>query len=144
MGLTNYLMDAQIPMKGVAWVQEHVHSREMFLLILNVCLLGVGAAMDIYSAILVVVPLIAPMAVAFGVDPVHLGIIFLANLELGYLLPPVGENLFLSSYRFNKPIAEVFRATLPFVLIIFAVVMLITYVPVVTLGPVHWWQGRGG
>ena len=143
MGFTNYLLDAQIPMRGLAWVQQHVESRWVFLLILNLLLIVVGAAMDIYSAILVVVPLITPMGAAFGIDPVHLGIIFLANLELGYLVPPMGENLFLSSYRFNRPITEVFRATAPFVLIILAVVLLITYVPAMTLTLVGWWEARG-
>ncbi|MBI5497846.1 MAG: TRAP transporter large permease subunit [Deltaproteobacteria bacterium] len=132
MGFTNYLLDAQVPMTALRWVQAHVETRAGFLLAVNLLLVLVGAAMDIYSGILVVVPLIAPMAVAFGVDPVHLGVVFLTNLELGYLLPPVGENLFLSSYRFGKPISEVFRATMPFVLVITVVVLLVTYVPALT------------
>jgi len=94
--------------------------------------------MDIYSAIFVVVPLIAPMGVAYGIDPVHLGIIFLANMELGYLMPPMGENLFLSSYRFKQPLTRVYLSTLPFMLILLVAVLLITYVPAMTLGLLRW------
>jgi TRAP-type C4-dicarboxylate transport system permease large subunit len=104
----------------------------VFLLALNLFLLIVGCLMDIYSAIIVVVPLIVPLGVAFGINPVHLGIIFLANLELGFLTPPVGMNLFLSSYRFNKPMPEVTRAVLPMLAVLLAGVLLITYVPVLT------------
>ena len=96
-------------------------------------LILVGAMMDIYSAIVVVVPLIAPIAAAYGIDPVHLGIVFLANMELGYLMPPMGENLFLSSYRFDKPLTEVYRSTLPYTLLLLGAVLLITYVPGMTL-----------
>ncbi|MEW5848364.1 MAG: TRAP transporter large permease subunit [Myxococcota bacterium] len=141
LGLTNYLLDAQIPDRAVAWMELHVHSRALFLLMLNLALIVVGAAMDIFSAILVVVPLILPMGQAFGVDPVHLGIIFLSNLQLGYLMPPVGENLFLSAYRFGRPLVDVFRATVPFVLIILVVVLVVTYVPALTLGPVQLLSG---
>jgi TRAP-type C4-dicarboxylate transport system permease large subunit len=100
---------------------------------LNLLLIVVGALMDIYSAIIVIVPLIAPMAGAYGIHPVHLGIIFLANMQLGYLMPPMGENLFLSAYRFNKPLAELYRCVLPFVGILLAVVLVITFVPQLTL-----------
>ena len=103
MGLTNYLVDAEIPMRAAAWVEATVHSRALFLLALNGFLLIVGCLMDIFSAIVVVVPLILPIAAVFGIDPLHLGVIFLANLELGYLTPPVGLNLFLASSRFGKP-----------------------------------------
>ena len=106
LGFTNYLVDAEVPARGVEWVTGTIHSPLLFLLLLNLFLLVVGCLMDIYSAIVVVVPLIVPIGAAFGIDPVHLGIIFLANLELGYLTPPVGMNLFLSSYRFNKPDAR--------------------------------------
>jgi tripartite ATP-independent transporter DctM subunit len=133
MGLTNYLVDAEVPMNAAAWVKEHVHSRFVFLLALNLFLIVVGALMDIFSAIMVVVPLILPAAAAFGIHPLHLGIIFLANLELGYLVPPVGENLFLASYRFGKPILRVAACTLPFILAILAAVLVITYVPGLTL-----------
>jgi C4-dicarboxylate transporter, DctM subunit len=102
------------------------------LLALNLFLLIVGCLMDIFSAIIVVAPLIVPLGIAFGINPVHLGIIFLANLELGYLTPPVGMNLFLASYRFNKPIGEVTRASLPMLGILFVGVLLITYLPFLT------------
>ena len=92
-------------------------------------LIAVGALMDIYSAIIVVVPLIAPIGAAYGVDPVHLGIIFLANMELGYLMPPMGENLFLAAYRFDKPLSAVYRSTLPYTVILFIAVMVITFWP---------------
>ena len=120
-------------MHGVAWVQEHVHSPQMFLRILNLVLLVVGAAMDIYSGILVVVPLILPMAKAFGIHPVHLGIVFLATMELGFLMPPEGLNLFVSSYRFDRPVLQVVRAALPFQLILAASVVLVTFWPKLSL-----------
>ena len=136
MGLTNYLVDAEIPMRAAAWVEASVHSRALFLLALNVFLLIVGCLMDIFSAIVVVVPLILPISEVFGIDPLHLGVIFLANLELGYLTPPVGLNLFLASSRFGTPVWEVARQTLPFLLALAAVVLLVTYVPWFTLGAV--------
>jgi tripartite ATP-independent transporter DctM subunit len=133
LGLTNYLIIAQIPMHALAWVQERIHSPALFLLALNVLLIIVGALMDIYSAIIVVVPLIAPMATAYAIDPIHLGIVFLANMQLGYLMPPMGENLFLSAYRFNQPLARIYRSTFPYVVILLGAVLLITYVPWITL-----------
>jgi len=133
MGFTNYLVIAQVPTQALDWVQAHVESKIVFLLALNLFLIVVGALMDIYSAILVIVPLITPMAAAYGIDPVHLGIIFLANMELGYLMPPMGENLFLSSYRFDEPLTQVYRSTLPYVVILMIAVLLITYVPALTL-----------
>jgi tripartite ATP-independent transporter DctM subunit len=132
LGFTNYLIDAEIPTRGVAWVQGIVASPAMFLLLLNAFLLVVGCLMDIFSAIVVVVPLIAPIGAAYGIDPVHLGVIFLANMELGYLTPPVGMNLFLASYRFEKPLPEVYRATVPMLAVLLASVLLITYVPWLT------------
>ena len=134
LGLTNYLVDAEIPMRALALVQAHIQSPYVFLLALNLFLLVVGGVMDIYSAIFVVVPLITPIAAAYGIHPVHLGIIFLANLELGYLTPPMGANLFLASYRFDRPLTMVFRSTFPYLLILLAGVLLITYVPWLTLG----------
>jgi C4-dicarboxylate transporter, DctM subunit len=134
MGLTSYMVDAQVPEKLVGWTQAHVHSRWVFLLALNVFLLVVGCLMDIFSAIVVVVPLIVPIGAAFGIHPVHLGIIFIANLELGYLTPPVGLNLFLASYRFHKPILEVTRAALPMLAILGLGVLVITYWPALTTG----------
>ena len=133
LGFTNYLILAEIPMQALDWVQTHIESPLVFLLALNVLLIIVGALMDIYSAIIVVVPLVYPMAQAYGIDPTHLGIIFLANMELGYLMPPMGENLFLSSFRFEKPLTEVYRSTLPYVAILLGAVLLITYVPAMTL-----------
>lgn len=132
MGLTSYLIDAQVPAELLSWVKERVESPLVFLLLLNVFLLIVGCLMDIFSATVVVVPLIVPLGVAFGIDPVHLGIIFIANLELGYLTPPVGLNLFLASYRFDKPLLEVYRAAIPGLLILGFGVLLITYVPWLT------------
>lgn len=132
MGFTNYLITAQIPDQAVAWVQQTIHSRWVFLLAINLFLLAVGCLMDIYSAIIVVVPLIVPMANAFGIEPVHMAVIFLANMELGYLTPPVGMNLFLASYRFRQPIYVVARAALPMLLVLAIGVLLVTYVPVLT------------
>jgi len=134
MGLTNYLVDAQVPMFAADWVEAHVESKLVFLLALNVFLLIVGCLMDIFSAIAVVVPLILPIAAVFGIHPLHLGIILLANLELGYLTPPVGMNLFLAAYRFEKPVVEVWRAGLPFLLLLTLVVLLVTYVPWIVIG----------
>jgi C4-dicarboxylate transporter, DctM subunit len=132
LGLTNYLAFAEVPAHAVDWVTSAVHSPLLFLLLLNVFLLLVGMVMDVYSAIVIVVPLLVPLGKAFGIDPVHLGIIFLANLELGYLHPPVGQNLFLASMRFKKPIMEVFWATLPMLIVFLVGVLLITYVPAMT------------
>ncbi len=129
MGLTSYLVDAQVPMKALAWVQTHIDSRILFLIALNLLLLVAGCLMDIFSAIVVVVPLILPMGQAFGIEPLHLAMIFLVNLELGYLTPPVGMNLFLAAYRFDKPLAQIYRSGLPFLLILLFVVLAITYLP---------------
>ncbi|MGB3399935.1 MAG: TRAP transporter large permease subunit, partial [Candidatus Deferrimicrobiaceae bacterium] len=128
-GLTGYLIDAGVPQTVFQWVRQTIHSRYVFLLILNVFLLVVGSFMHIFSAIVVVVPIIAPLAASFDVHPVHLGIIFLANLELGFLMPPAGMNLFLAAYRFDRPLGEVYRSVLPFLLILFLGVLVITYVP---------------
>jgi tripartite ATP-independent transporter DctM subunit len=143
-GLTNYLVDAQVPAQLVAWTEANIHSRAVFLLGLNVVLLIVGCLMDIFSAIVVVVPLIVPIAAVFDVNPVHLGIIFIANLELGYLTPPVGLNLFLSAYRFKRPVLEVARATLPMLIILGIGVLLITYVPWMTEGVLNLVRLRAG
>jgi tripartite ATP-independent transporter DctM subunit len=132
MGFTNYLIDAQIPDLAVDWATSTITSKWVFLLLLNVFLLLVGCLMDIFSAIIVVVPLLIPIGLAFGIDPVHLGIIFLANLQLGYLTPPVGMNLFLSSYRFGKPLPEIIRATMPMLLVFLVSILLITYLPFLT------------
>ena len=132
LGFTNYLIDAQIPMRLLDWVTASIHSPWVFLLLLNLFLLVVGCLMDIFSAIVVVVPLIVPLGEAFHIDPIHLGIVFLANLELGYLTPPVGMNLFLASYRFKKALPEVYRAALPMMFVLLVGVLLITYIPALT------------
>jgi len=137
-GLTSYLVAADVPSVLIAWVQAHIQSKYVFLLILNLALLVSGTFMDVFSAIIVLVPLITPIATNFGIDPVQLGIIFLANLELGYLTPPIGMNLCLSAYRFKRPMTTVYRATLPVYLILLLGVLLITYVPELTLLPVKW------
>jgi C4-dicarboxylate transporter DctM subunit len=134
MGLTNYLVDAQIPDLLLTWVKTHIHSQVGFLLALNVLLLVLGSVLEIYSAIIILAPLIAPMGTAFGVDPIHLGVIFLANLELGFLFPPMGLNLFLSSSRFNKPLTSLYRHVLPFLIITAIGVLLITYTDAMSLG----------
>jgi TRAP-type C4-dicarboxylate transport system permease large subunit len=120
-------------MKLFELTKKYITSPAMFLVVLNVFLLIVGCLIDIFSAIIVVVPIIAPIARGYGIDPVHLGIIFLTNLEIGYLTPPFGLNLFLSSYRFKRPIARVFVDTLPFLLILLAALLIITYVPSLSL-----------
>ena len=129
MGFTGYLVDAQIPLKILNFVQSTISSKIIFLLALNILLLIVGCLMDVFSAIIVVVPLIAPLATYFGIDPFHLAIIFIANLELGYITPPVGMNLYLSSYRFNKDMPTIYNATLPFFFIRLIGVLIITYIP---------------
>jgi tripartite ATP-independent transporter DctM subunit len=133
-GLTNYLVGAQVPAKLLEWARGHITSRLTFLLILNLFLLAVGWLMEIYAAIVVVVPLIVPLGVAFGIHPVHLGIIFIANLELGFLTPLVGLNIFLASYRFKRPVLEVCAAALPMMAILGIGVLVITYVPWLTTG----------
>jgi tripartite ATP-independent transporter DctM subunit len=137
-GLTSWMVDAQIPSRLLEWTEGTIDSRIVFLLCLNLLLLAVGCLMDIFSAIAVVVPLILPLGEAFGIHPIHLGILFVANLELGYLTPPVGLNLFLAAYRFERPLLEVWRAAIPPLLILAAGVLLITYVPVLTLGLLGW------
>ena len=131
-GLSYYIIDAEIPMKLAAWAQAAISSKYVFLLILNLALLVVGCFLDIYSAILVVVPLIIPLGNLFLIHPVHLGIIFLANLELGYLTPPVGLNLYLASYRFNEPMVKIYKDVQVFLFLRLATVLLITYVPFLT------------
>ena len=132
LGFTQYLVDAQVPAQAVAWATATIKSRWLFLLCLNVVLILVGGLVEIYAAIIVVVPLLVPLGMAFGIDPIHLGIIFLVNMELGFLAPPVGLNLLLASYRFNKPMVEVMRAALPMLGVLFIGVLLITYVEPLT------------
>lgn len=128
-GLSYYIIDAQVPTLLTAFFREHISSRFVFLILLNLTLLVTGTLMDIYSAILVVVPLIIPLGELYGVHPVQLGVIFLANLQLGYLTPPVGMNLFLASYTYNEPITRIYRQVLPFLLVLLLGVLVITYVP---------------
>ena len=132
LGFTHYLIDAQIPDQAVAWATATIHSKWVFLLGLNVVLLVIGGLVEIYAAIVVVVPLLVPLGLAFGINPIHLGIIFLANMELGFLAPPVGLNLLLASYRFGKPMSAVTRAALPMLAVMVIGVLLITYVPWLT------------
>ena len=133
MGLTSYMVDAQIPMKILSVMKELVSSKYVFLILLNIFLLIIGCLMDIFSAIIIVVPLIAPLGLYYGVDPIHLAIIFIANLELGYLTPPVGMNLFLSAYRFDEKMPEIYKSTFPFFIVLLFAVLCITYFPVLTL-----------
>jgi len=133
MGLANYMIYDEIPMQILEWMKTFITSKVAFLLVLNLFLLVVGALLDIFSAILVVVPLIIPIALSFGVDPVHLGIIFLANLGIGYSTPPVGMNLFIASFRFEKPILKLYVATIPFLIILLIALGLITYIPELSL-----------
>jgi len=130
---TNYLIDAQVPMKILAFIQGHITSKWVFLVLLNIFLLIVGCMIDIFSALVVVVPLILPLAQAYGIDPVHLGIIFLTNLGIGYSTPPVGMNLFIASYRFGRPILRLYLASLPFLAILLLGLIIITYFPDISL-----------
>jgi tripartite ATP-independent transporter DctM subunit len=139
-GLTFYLGFQHVPEFLANWVEVSHLSKIEFLLLLNLVLLIKGSFMDVFSAIIVMVPLIGPIARNFGIEPVQLGVIFLANLELGYLTPPIGMNLCLSAYRFKQPMTAVYRATMPFYFILLAGVLMITYVPWLTMAPVHWFQ----
>jgi C4-dicarboxylate transporter DctM subunit len=138
LGFTNYLVDAEIPAHAVDWTVSAVHSKIVFLLLLNLFLIVVGCLMDVYSAIIIQAPLLVPLGVAYGVDPIQLGVIFLANMELGYLTPPVGLNVYMSSYRFGKPVPTVFRAVLPIIIVLHIGVLLITFVPWLTIALPHW------
>jgi C4-dicarboxylate transporter DctM subunit len=133
--LTNFMVTAEVPRRLVAWTQAHVESKVVFLLAINAILLIVGTVMDIFSAIVVVLPLIGPIAKAYGIDPYHLGVIFLLNLEVGYLHPPVGLNLFITSVKFQRPIPEVMWATIPFLVTMIIALLTITYVPALTVVP---------
>ena len=138
MGFTNYLVDEQVPMTILATMKQYIHDPLTFLMVLNVFLLIVGCMMDIFSAIIVVVPLIIPIAQSFDVNMVHLGIIFLTNLEIGYSTPPVGINLFIAATRFNKPVLKLYQAVLPFLGLRLVGLILITYVPAISLFLVNW------
>jgi tripartite ATP-independent transporter DctM subunit len=130
---TNYLIDAEIPAQLFAAVSAHITNKLTFLLLLNVFLLVLGTMLDIFSALVIMVPLLLPLALGYGIDPLHLGIIFLANMQIGYFTPPVGMNLFIASYRFKKPIMELYLATLPFFALLLIAVLIITYWPALSL-----------
>jgi tripartite ATP-independent transporter DctM subunit len=133
LAFTNYIIDIQAPMKLFELCQTFVTDKLVYLILLNIFLLFLGAILDIFSAIIIMVPLILPVAVSYGINPVHLGIIFLANMQIGYFTPPVGMNLFIASYRFKKPIIEVYKATIPFMLVLLGTVLIITYWPQLSL-----------
>ena len=141
LGLTSWFVDAEIPTLLVEWMTAHVKSPALFLLMLNVVLLVLGSVLEIYSAIVVVAPLVAPLGKAYGIDAVHLGVVFLANLELGFLFPPMGLNLFLSAQRFGKPLPYVYRKAFPFLVIMSVGVLLITYLEPITTGVVRLVKG---
>ena len=141
MASTNFLVDQQVPMRLFEFIRTYIDSKYTFLLLLNIFLLIVGAMLDIFSALVLVVPLILPVATGYGVDPVHLGIIFLTNLQIGYCTPPVGLNLFLASYRFERPITELYRASLPFLYLLLVTLLLITYIPWLSEVLIGLWGG---
>jgi C4-dicarboxylate transporter DctM subunit len=130
---TNYLIDTEVPSRLFELVRGKVDSPFVFLILLNLFLLSLGMILDIFSAIVIMVPIILPIAIGYGIHPVHLGIIFLANMQIGYITPPVGMNLFISSHRFERPVIEVYRATIPFFIILLISVLLITYIPAISL-----------
>ncbi len=130
---TNYLIDAEIPTQMFEFIRLHIDEKLTFLILLNVFLLGLGMMLDIFSAIVIIVPIILPIAVGYGIHPVHLGIIFLANMQLGYFTPPVGMNLFIASYRFKKPVMKLYLATIPFFFVLLVAVLIITYCPTLSL-----------
>jgi len=133
-GLTNYLVVQEIPKQIIDAMETFTTSKITFLVMLNVFLLIVGCMMDIFSAIVVVIPLIMPVAVLnFGVNPIHLGVIFLLNLEIGYSTPPVGLNLFISSFRFKKPVIKLYVAAIPFLIILLFALLIVTYFPQLSL-----------
>ena len=133
MASTNYLIDTEVPTRIFDAVRAQIDSKLTFLILLNIFLLALGMMLDIFSALVIVVPIILPIAIGYGIDPVHLGIIFLANMQIGYITPPVGMNLFIASYRFDRPVLEVYRATVPFFVILLVTVLVITYWPALSL-----------
>ncbi len=139
MATTNYLVDQQVPMHLFELISQYISSKYTFLLLLNIFLLIVGSMLDIFSALVLVLPLIIPIAEAYDVNLIHLGIIFLTNLQIGYCTPPVGLNLFLASYRFDKPIVTLYRATLPFLALLMITLIIITYFPALSLVLVNLW-----
>ena len=132
MASTNFLIDQEVPTRLFEYIQNYIDSKYSFLLLLNLFLLLVGAMLDIFSALVLIVPLILPIANEYGIDPIHLGIIFLTNLQIGYCTPPVGLNLFLASYRFEKPVSELYKSTLPFLGLLLITLVIITYFPLLS------------
>jgi C4-dicarboxylate transporter DctM subunit len=130
---TNYLIDAEVPTRIFEMIREHIDSKITFLLMLNIFLLVLGMILDIFSALIIMIPILLPIAVGYGIHPIHLGIIFLANMQIGYFTPPVGINLFIASHRFKKPITELYLSTLPYMAILLLAVIIITYWPALTL-----------
>ena len=133
LAFTNFLVDAEVPQQLLVFINQYIQDPLSFLILLNILLLVLGAMLDIFSALVIMVPLLLPVAVGYGIHPVHLGIIFLANMQIGYFTPPVGMNLFIASYRFKKPLTELYSATLPFFLVLLFALMLITYFPYLSL-----------
>ena len=133
LAFTNFLIDAEIPQALFEWISLYIDDKVTFLILLNIALLVLGAILDIFSALVIMIPLIVPVALGFGIDPVHLGIIFLANMQIGYFTPPIGMNLFIASFRFKKPITELYQATIPFMLVLLVALAIITYIPEVSL-----------
>ena len=133
MAYTNYLIDTEVPTRLLAYIQQHVSNRLLFLILLNLFLLAVGCMIDMFSALILVVPLILPIAQAYGIHPIHLGIIFLTNLEIGYSTPPIGLNLFIASIRFEKPVLKLYRTSLPFLFILLGILLIVTYFPPLSL-----------
>jgi len=133
LAFTNYLIDAEIPQQLFEWISFYIKDKLTFLIVLNIALLVLGAILDIFSALVIMIPLIVPVALGFGIDPVHLGIIFLANMQIGYFTPPIGMNLFIASFRFKRSITELYQATIPFMLVLLFALGIITYIPAVSL-----------
>lgn len=129
LAFTNFLVDAEVPQRLFDFMQARIESPIAFLALLNILLLALGALLDIFAALVIMVPLILPVAVGYGIDPVHLGIVFLANMQIGYFTPPVGMNLFIASYRFKKPVLTLYAACWPFMVVLLVALLLITYVP---------------
>jgi tripartite ATP-independent transporter DctM subunit len=133
LALTNYLIDTGVPTRLFDTISAHIDSKWTFLILLNLFLLALGMILDIFSALVIIIPIILPIAINYGIHPVHLGIVFLANMQLGYFTPPVGMNLFIASYRFERPVIDLYRATIPFFFILLGAVLIITYWPDLSL-----------
>ncbi|WP_455205348.1 TRAP transporter large permease [Kaarinaea lacus] len=133
LALTNYMIDTEVPTRLFDTISAHIDSKWTFLILLNIFLLALGMMLDIFSALVIIIPIILPIAINYGIHPIHLGIVFLANMQLGYFTPPVGMNLFIASYRFERPVMDLYRATIPFFFILLVAVLIITYWPSLSL-----------